>query len=80
MNSYEFNFIQDHQAAMLNESITAQWLREARIGQPSMGQRVGQRMAVAIGEALEAAGGWLKRRGSADLNQTGMGRGLPVPQ
>ncbi len=70
MTSYELNFVQDHQAAMLKESVSEQWLREARVGQPSMSQR----LIVVIGEALEDAGSWLKRRGMssrgyADMNQ-----------
>ncbi|MBP7962967.1 MAG: hypothetical protein KA003_13370 [Caldilineaceae bacterium] len=72
MTSYELNFAQDHQAAMLRESMKEQWLREARLGQPSKGQR----MVVAAGEALEAAGGWLKRRGAADRGYAG----IPVLQ
>ena len=70
MTSYELNFAQDHQAAMLQASMTEQWLREARKGQPSMSQR----LSVVIGEALEDAGSWLKRRGMpshgyADMNR-----------
>ena len=72
MTSYEFNFVQERQAAVLKESLNEQWLREARIGQPSMGQR----MIVAVGEALEDAGSWLKRRGMPSRGYANMNRGL----
>ena len=76
MNSYELNYTKAHQDAMLKESMTAQSLREARMGQPRMGQRI----IGDTGEALEAAGGWLKQRGSAQRDYASMGSGLSVPR
>jgi hypothetical protein len=72
MTSYELNFTQDHQAAMLQESMTEQWLREARKGRPSMSRR----LSVFIGEALEDAGSWLKRRGMPSRGYADMNRGI----
>ncbi len=76
MNSYDFYFAKERQADLFKEAANDQWLREVRLGQPSMGQR----MVVATGEALEAVGGWLKRRGSAGRDYASMGSGLPVPR
>ncbi len=74
MNTYELNFTKDRQAAILREVTENQLVREAKSGQPT----VGQRMIVAAGEALESAGGWLKRRGDARRGFAEMGRGLSV--
>ncbi len=76
MINYQLDYTNERQADLLKEAVNEQWLREARKGQPSMGQR----LIVATGEALESAGGWLKRRGSAHSDYASMGSGLPVPR
>lgn len=74
MTVYELNFAQDRQAAVMEEIMREQLLREARSGQPTTSQR----LAVAVGGALESAGGWLKARGNASRGYTGMNQGLSV--
>ena len=76
MTLYELNYTADRQAAIMKEIANDQLVKEYRAGQPTLTQR----MAVTAGEALEAAGSWLKRRGSASNGYANMNQGLATPR
>lgn len=75
MMNYELHYTLNRQTEILQQTEQERWLQAFRSSQPSLAQRT----ILAVGEALEQMGSWMKRqastRSASDMNQ-----GLPVPR